>query len=106
MASTKKPRSTEAKGLAQYQAEACADLAVRLETFLVPTIQPGQTLLLALRGGLDARVLLDLLVGMRTALGCKLQAMEVHRGVSADADDWTQLCRQLCRSYQVSFEVV
>lgn len=106
MASTKKPRSTEAKGLAQYQAEACADLAVRLETFLVQTIQPGQTLLLALSGGLDSRVLLDLLVRMRTALGFKLQAMHVHHGLSPNADDWTEFCRQLCRSYQVSFEVV
>src|SRR5665647_1816457 len=106
MASTKKPRSTEAKGLAQYQAEACADLAVRLETFLVQTIQPGQTLLLALSGGLDSRVLLDLLVRMRTAMGFKLQAMHVHHGLSPNADDWTEFCRQLCRSYQVSFEVV
>ena len=106
MASTKKPRSTEAKGLAQYQAEACADLAVRLENFLVQTIQPGQTLLLALSGGLDSRVLLDLLVKMRTALGLKLQAMHVHHGLSQNADDWTEFCRQLCRSYQVPFEFV
>jgi tRNA(Ile)-lysidine synthase len=106
MASTKKPTSAEAKGLAQYNAEACADLAARLENFLVQTIQPGQSLLLALSGGLDSRVLFDLLVNLRAALGFKLQAMHVHHGLSPNADDWTEFCRQLCHSYQVPFEVV
>ena len=51
MVSTKKPRPSE--------------LPQRLTHFLSETVQPGQTLLLGLSGGLDSCVLLHLLVAAR-----------------------------------------
>lgn len=54
-------------------------------------------LALALSGGLDSMVLLDLLCRWRDeAGGPALSAIHVHHGISPHADDWLQHCQQAC----------
>lgn len=81
-------------------------LQTHLKHFLQRHFQPGQTLLLGLSGGLDSRVLLHLLVQLRSRLKFDLSAMHVHHGISPHADAWAQFCADLCVRDQVPFEVV
>ena len=54
-------------------------------------------LALALSGGLDSMVLLDLLCRWRDeAGGPALSAIHVHHGISLHADDWLRHCQQAC----------
>ena len=89
MASTKKPRPSE--------------LFPRLTHFLSETVQPGQTLLLGLSGGLDSCVLLHLLVAAREHLPFHLKAVHVNHGISPHAVKWAEFCENLCVAYGVSF---
>jgi tRNA(Ile)-lysidine synthase len=89
MASTKKPRPSE--------------LLPRLTHFLSETVQPGQTLLLGLSGGLDSCVLLHLLVTAREHLSFHLQAVHVNHGISPQASQWAEFCAALCAGYAVPF---
>ncbi len=62
----------------------------------------------ALSGGLDSRVLLQLLL----ASDCDrpIRVIHVHHGVSDSAEDWLNFCRRTCeqlsRSYQLPIEFV
>jgi tRNA(Ile)-lysidine synthase len=89
MASTKKPRPSE--------------LFPRLTHFLSETVQPGQTLLLGLSGGLDSCVLLHLLVSAREHLSFHLKAVHVNHGFSPHASQWAEFCAALCAGYAVPF---
>ena len=89
MASTKKPRQSE--------------LFPRLTHFLSETVQPGQTLLLGLSGGLDSCVLLHLLVSAREHLSFHLKAVHVNHGISPRASQWAEFCAALCAGYAVPF---
>lgn len=89
MASTKKPRQSE--------------LSDRLTTFLRETVQPGQTLLVGLSGGLDSCVLLHLLAAARASHGFRLEALHVNHGISPNAALWAEFCTRLCHGYAVSF---
>lgn len=91
MASIKKPRQSE--------------LPERLTTFLHETVQPGQTLILGLSGGLDSCVLLHLLVEARNRHTFQLRAIHVNHGISPNAGLWTEFCAALCASYAVDFSV-
>ena len=89
MASTKKPRPSE--------------LFPRLRHFLSETVQPGQTLLLGLSGGLDSCVLLHLLVSAHEHFPFHLQAVHVNHGISPHAAQWAEFCASLCAGYAVPF---
>lgn len=89
MASTKKPRPSE--------------LSQRLTHFLSETVQPGQTLLLGLSGGLDSCVLLHLLVAAREHLPFHLKAVHVNHGISPHAPQWAEFCAELCAGYGIPF---
>lgn len=58
----------------------------------------------AFSGGLDSRVLLDLLVASSTALPIRI--VHVHHGVSNFADDWAKFCQATAESYSGNIEAV
>ncbi|CAG0962376.1 tRNA(Ile)-lysidine synthase [Methylophilaceae bacterium] len=62
--------------------------------------------MLAFSGGLDSRVLLELLAEHRQSLDIHLHAMHVHHGLSPNADDWAAYCETTCESLQVPLKVV
>ncbi|MCB5184089.1 tRNA lysidine(34) synthetase TilS [Methylobacillus gramineus] len=78
-------------------------LKSHLSSFLSSHIQPGQILLVAFSGGLDSRVLLQLLAEAREQHVFQLQAMYIHHGLSPNADAWGDFCQQVCDALDVPF---
>lgn len=62
-------------------------------------------ILVALSGGLDSVVLIDLLHRLSSSLALKLSAMHVHHGLSPNADDWAAFCQARCQHYQISCHI-
>lgn len=83
-----------------------ASLQLHVQQVLVGLALQGQTVLMAFSGGLDSRVLLDLLVRLQNTLGYQLHAMYVHHGLSKNADAWSEFCQNTCLSLNVPFKVV
>ncbi|WP_047549608.1 tRNA lysidine(34) synthetase TilS [Methylotenera sp. G11] len=84
-------------------------LSLGLDAFLVNHLQASDfksTLLLALSGGLDSAVLLQLLAEARTKIPFELHAMHVHHGLSVNADSWAAFCAAQCRQLNVPLQVV
>jgi len=81
-------------------------LVKHVEGFLSSLIFPCSKLLLAFSGGLDSRVLLELLVQLKPVLKFELQAMHVHHGLSPNADSWATFCEDTCRVAAIPIEVV
>jgi tRNA(Ile)-lysidine synthase len=73
---------------------------------LAGALAQPQTLLVAFSGGLDSRVLLQLAADLRPQARFRLRAMHVHHGLSANADDWAEFCRQTCAALDVPLDVV
>ncbi|WP_162843661.1 tRNA lysidine(34) synthetase TilS [Vibrio nigripulchritudo] len=66
--------------------------------------QPQGKIVLALSGGLDSRVLLELLARFkRDNPNCDVKAVYVHHGLSANADQWENNCKEWCAQSQVPF---
>jgi len=84
-------------------------LSVTLHRFLTQHIlahHAKPTLLLALSGGLDSMVLLDLLAALREQVPFHLQAMHVHHGLSPNADSWADFCQLQCAQRHVPLQIV
>lgn len=62
--------------------------------------------MLAFSGGLDSRVLLQLLAENRALFNIQLEVMHVHHGLSPNADEWAQFCQQVCMDLNVPLKVV
>ncbi len=60
----------------------------------LPPLKPGQTLWVALSGGLDSTVLLHALVALELPLA--LKALHVNHQISPNANTWEAHCLQLC----------
>jgi tRNA(Ile)-lysidine synthase len=69
--------------------------ATRLLQTLTRFHQPTGCLV-ALSGGLDSTVLLDLMAQLRSGLGYPVRAVHIHHGLQAQADRWLTLCETLC----------
>ncbi|HLD09023.1 MAG TPA: tRNA lysidine(34) synthetase TilS [Methylophilaceae bacterium] len=63
-------------------------------------------LLLAFSGGLDSRVLLELLAALRSGKNFNLSAMHVHHGLSPNANAWARFCSDTCAALHVPIEIV
>jgi tRNA(Ile)-lysidine synthase len=86
-------------------------LAAQLAQALHLLVPPDATLAgrfpriaVALSGGLDSTVLLHLAAAFARAHGVQLLAFHIHHGLSPNADDWQQHCRQLCVQLAVLFD--
>ena len=66
--------------------------------------QPGDTIGIALSGGLDSSALLHLAHAWAQEQGVALRAFHVHHGLSPNADAWLAHCEALCASLGVPFE--
>ncbi|MEH8021837.1 tRNA lysidine(34) synthetase TilS [Rheinheimera metallidurans] len=66
-------------------------------------LQRDSHVVLALSGGLDSVVLLDLLVKARNLQPFALQAVYVHHGISNYASQWGEFCAQQCTARDVAF---
>jgi tRNA(Ile)-lysidine synthase len=60
-------------------------------------------IVLALSGGLDSMVLLDILAKTRQLQPFSLQAVYVHHGISAFAGEWGTFCAEQCAKRNVRF---
>lgn len=61
-------------------------------------------LLVGFSGGLDSRVLLELLARYtRQRVGFTLQAVHVHHGLNPLADEWLNHCQQTCQLLDIPF---
>jgi tRNA(Ile)-lysidine synthase len=80
-------------------------LKTQLASYLTSVLRPGQKLLLAFSGGLDSRVLLELLAELRSSIGFNLSAMHVHHGLSLNADNWAKFCSETCAALDVPIEI-
>ncbi|MEE2001678.1 tRNA lysidine(34) synthetase TilS [Alkalimonas sp. MEB108] len=65
--------------------------------------QPKKVVL-ALSGGLDSMVLLELLHGLSARAPWQLQAVHVHHGLQPQADEWLHFCQQECSKRAVPFQ--
>ncbi|MCK9988706.1 MAG: tRNA(Ile)-lysidine synthase [Azoarcus sp.] len=66
-------------------------------------VAPGETLCVALSGGVDSTVLLHILARLRGRCGFTLAAAHVHHGLSPNADAWLAACRASCETLGVAF---
>ncbi|MDP2248486.1 MAG: tRNA lysidine(34) synthetase TilS, partial [Nitrosomonadales bacterium] len=103
-----KPRDSLSKRTAKKRAvdTSVSQLSLKLADNLRNIVQPGQQLMLAFSGGLDSRVLLQILVDLQPLLRFELHAIHVHHGLSPNADDWAAFCVQTCADLNVLLTVV
>ena len=68
-------------------------------------VGPGARLCVALSGGVDSVVVLDVLHALAPRFGFYLQAAHVHHGLSPHADVWAQACAARCEQLEVPFSL-
>ncbi len=105
MASLKKSALRPHKN-SNFVATINSPLKTQLAFYLTSIFRPGQKLLLAFSGGLDSRVLLELLAELRSSIDFDLSAMHVHHGLSPNADAWAKFCSDTCAALNVPIEIV
>lgn len=91
MASSKKPRN--------------GDLAGAVDGFLSRHSLQRKRMCLGLSGGVDSVVLLHVLNSLKRKKKYSLHAVHVHHGLSPNADEWAEFCRNLCRQWRVPLSV-
>ena len=65
----------------------------------------GSRLCVALSGGVDSVVLLEVLNRLAPRAGFEVRAAHVHHGLSAHADAWALFCERFCEARGVALEV-
>lgn len=81
------------------------NLIEQLQRDLDPLITPGDRLTLALSGGVDSVVLLDILVRLAATIGFHLSAVHVNHGISRNADQWSCFCQKLCQDAAIPLSI-
>lgn len=80
---------------------------MNLETVFNQTVQQyhqaNTRIVLALSGGLDSRVMLELMAAYCQAQSVECMAVHVHHGLSPNADRWAQMCQTWCQQLDVEF---
>ncbi|EEX93091.1 tRNA(Ile)-lysidine synthase [Vibrio orientalis CIP 102891 = ATCC 33934] len=67
--------------------------------------QPNTRIVLGLSGGLDSRVMLELLAQYAQQYRVDCLAVHVHHGLSDNADQWAEQCQHWCQSLNVQLVV-
>ena len=83
-----------------------SDLPALVEAKLKNWVQPGRHLALALSGGADSVVLLDILAQLRAGLHFHLSSLYINHQISPNAALWGGFCAGLCARLDVPFEAV
>ncbi|AFP85437.1 tRNA(Ile)-lysidine synthetase [secondary endosymbiont of Heteropsylla cubana] len=85
----------------------------KLRCRVVRRLKYYQNIVLAFSGGLDSSVLLDLLVYIREETRIlrsherrRLRAVHVHHGLSQNADQWVNHCKQECYLRNIPFSTI
>ena len=82
-----------------------SELADYVRQRLVVANATGRRLTLALSGGVDSVVLLDLLSQARHTLNFSLSAIHVNHQISPHAADWAEFCMTLCHKQNIPLQV-
>lgn len=82
------------------------ELAAAFESRLRGWLEPGERLSVALSGGRDSVVLLDLAIAAAPHLGLVLGAIHIDHGLSPKAGSWAAFCVDLCRRRGVPCQVI
>ena len=82
----------------------------RLERVVAACVQNeldgGRQLTVALSGGIDSIVLLEIARAVAPQLGLRVQALHVNHGLSPNADAWEGFCRAHCVRRKIPIECV
>jgi len=75
--------------------------------YKLPVLAKNKRLVVAYSGGLDSLVLLHALTQLRDSQATPfvLEALHVHHGVNACANDWVSHCQHICEQLQVPLTV-
>ena len=73
---------------------------------LKDAVKPGERLVIALSGGVDSMVLLDVLAALAPRMGFRLDALHVNHQLSPNAAAWARFCRAECGSRGLRLRVV
>lgn len=82
------------------------DLLAHVRARLESVIAPADRLLLALSGGVDSVVLLDVLSRLASPMRFELEALHVNHQLSPHSEAWARFCRACCRACAVRCSVV
>lgn len=74
-------------------------------TIIEQHLNAGAKIVLGLSGGLDSRVLLELMARYQGSSGVECLAVHVHHGLSPNADEWAQKCADWCQHLGIRFAV-
>lgn len=91
-------RADSAPALGEGEAPAASDTALRaaVARSLERALPEGGRVGVALSGGRDSIVLLDVAAAVGAAARCELVALHVHHGLSPHADEWMRFCGDAC----------
>ncbi|SDZ99367.1 tRNA lysidine(34) synthetase TilS [Nitrosospira multiformis] len=81
------------------------NISRRAQHVLRTQVPAGDHLTIALSGGVDSVVLLDLLVPLASQMQLPLSAVHVNHGISPNADKWSEFCRNLCQFRNIPLEI-
>ena len=107
MVSTKKPLSNKVKVSTSKQTNQSSLLNVVDRAFvsLSESHKKIKSMTVALSGGVDSVVLLNLLYSLQKKHRFTLNAMHVHHGLSKNADKWVKFCEKLCEKLSIPLDV-
>ena len=107
MASTKKPLSNKVKASTSNQTKQSSLLNVVDRAFvsLAESHKKIKSMTVALSGGVDSVVLLDLLHSLQKKHRFTLNATHVHHGLSKNADKWVKFCEKLCATLSIPLDI-
>ncbi|MSQ59462.1 MAG: tRNA lysidine(34) synthetase TilS [Betaproteobacteria bacterium] len=97
-----KVRETTPEGQDSHEAR---ELEEGVLAFLRAHALADSRLCVGLSGGMDSMVLLDILSRLRIHLAHVPQAMHVHHGISAHAEQWARFCQDACESRKIPLTV-
>jgi tRNA(Ile)-lysidine synthase len=91
------------QGAGRASAVAAVDAAIG--TALAEHVNAGARVAVALSGGVDSMVLLDVLTPFVVSHPLLLSAVHVHHGLSSNADRWAQFCAEQCALRNIALTV-
>ncbi len=82
------------------------DLEIKVKEQFELNRLAGQTVVVALSGGVDSVVLLDVLSRLVVSLDLKIHAAHVNHHLHHKSTEWADFCSQLCESYSIPLSIL